>query len=134
MLWLAISGDHKLTGKGQLDYEQNACRHCHQVQVEIPMVIIPNAVVDPWTMAKRRVSKMASVDVYLSHWSCFATQRLQRRQCLLRRGRRIIQVVQKCSSSNAHSVMSSRIIAFCCASPFILGTKPGSANMLEKKK
>jgi hypothetical protein len=70
----------------------NANRHGNYVDQEVSVVVDGNAVVDPWAVASTLA--MDNLETW-TYWSCFATHRLHFLQCLLRNGRRIMQVTQK---------------------------------------
>jgi hypothetical protein len=106
----------------------------HNVEEKLAMVCNCDAVKHPGAMA---VIVFVS-DNYLSvkwqrdfstYWSCFATQRLQRLQCLLRRGIRSMHFTQKFCSSYFQRVNNSCMTFFCSFSPDGLGTYPGSYTM-----
>lgn len=118
-----------LTANGKLHKEDDADFETHDVENEVTKVVRSNAVVDPRAMALRvLVGDQQGAD-RRTYWSCFATQRPQRRQCLLRRGFLDMQGTQKFSSSNFHSSKSCLTISLCWFLLLSLGTYPGSSTM-----
>lgn len=111
------------TNECQPDQACDADDQAHDVEQEVLVVVHANASVHPWTVAAKLLAIAAPWEIcYTStYWSCLATQRPQRRQCLLRRGLRIIHGVQKCFSLKIPFSSRSSIVFFVCPRLLLLG-------------
>lgn len=113
----------KLTANGQLHKQNDADLETDDIEDEVAEVVRSDTVVDPWTMAfEGFVSRSTGNRYFGTYWSCFATHRPHRRQCLLRSGFRDMQGTQKFSSSNFHSSKSCLTISLCWFLLLIFGT------------
>ncbi len=76
------------------------------VKIELSMIVGSNTIMDPRAVAMH-VRQASPIMLISTYWSCFATHRRHRIQCLVRKGLRSKQVVQKFSLSNFHILKSS---------------------------
>ena len=112
-----------LTANGQLHKQNDTNFEADNIEDKMAEVICTDAVVNPRAVTWIGVSKEIGTRTRRkTYWSCLATQRPHRRQCLLRSGFRDIQGTQKFSSSNFQSEKSSLTVSRCWFLLVTLGT------------